>query len=134
MKAGIVLGVAMLLAGSTTGGAQQYLIRLDARAQTATYRGVLLDSIPVAQVVPGPGGGPGTPDGFAAYCAPGAQYCSFYRAGPKLNGGLKLLADFAVSSGMRYDPQSASAPRARACPPSSRDAFRPSSREALMLG
>ena len=87
MKAGIVLGVAMLLAGSTTGGAQQYLIRLDARAQTATYRGVLLDSIPVAQVVPGPGGGPGTPDGFAAYCAPGAQYCSFYRAGPKLNGG-----------------------------------------------
>jgi hypothetical protein len=87
MKAGIGWGVALLLAAPAPGGAQQYLIRLDARVQTATYRGVLLDSIPVAQIVPGPGGGPQTPDGFAAICLSGRLYCSFYRAGGKLNGG-----------------------------------------------
>lgn len=86
MKAGLGWGVVLLLGAPAAGGAQEYLVRIDSRVQTVAYRGVQLDSIPVTDVVPGPGGGPGTPEGYAANCPAGSQYCSFYRAGPELNG------------------------------------------------
>jgi len=86
MKAGIGWGVALLLAAPAAGAAQEYLVRIDSRVQTVAYRGVQLDSILATDIVPGPGGGPGTPDGYAAHCVTGSQYCSFYRAGPELNG------------------------------------------------
>jgi hypothetical protein len=62
-------------------------VRLDARWQTAAYRGVRLDSIPVGDTVGTPGGGPASPDGFAVRCIPGAAYCTFFRPGPALRGG-----------------------------------------------
>jgi len=67
--------------------AQDYLLRLDARAQTVSYRGVRLDSIPIGQAVPAASGGLESPDGFAVSCAAGASYCQFYRPGPEQNGG-----------------------------------------------
>jgi hypothetical protein len=86
MNAGIGWGVALLLTVPAAGVAQEYLVRLDARAQGATYRGILKDSIPVGQVVTGPGGGPETPDGYVASCTGGAM-CTFYRPGRARRGG-----------------------------------------------
>jgi hypothetical protein len=87
MKAGIVLGVALLFAGPAPGRAQQYLVRLDARVQSATYRGILKDSIPVGQVVTGAGGGLETPDGYAVTCLSGQAECTFFRPGSARRGG-----------------------------------------------
>lgn len=47
--------------------------------QAVSYRGITPDSIALTDVVPGPGGGPGTPDGFAVSCIGGAPYCYYYR-------------------------------------------------------
>jgi hypothetical protein len=77
----------LLIVAPASAVGQQYLVRLDGRLQTAAYRGIRLDSIPVGQVVTGPSGGPQTPDGFTADCEPGRAYCSFYRAGAKQSGG-----------------------------------------------
>jgi hypothetical protein len=65
-------------------GAQGYRLRLDSRFQSVAFRGLTPDSIPVASAVVGPEGGFETPDGFAVHCAPGRDYCSFFRPGPKL--------------------------------------------------
>ncbi len=66
---------------------QGYRLRLDTRWQTVAYRGVTLDSIPVGDTVGTPGGGPTSPDGFAARCLAGASYCTFFRPGPTQRGG-----------------------------------------------
>jgi hypothetical protein len=87
MNPGLRWGVMLLIAAPVPGAAQQYLMQLDGRVQTATYRGIQLDSIPVGQVVTGPSGGLQTPDGFTVTCAPGRAYCSYFRAGPKRSGG-----------------------------------------------
>ncbi|HXI21074.1 MAG TPA: hypothetical protein VNH46_08320, partial [Gemmatimonadales bacterium] len=50
------------------------------------FRGVTPDSIPVADTVPGPGGGPATPDGFAVLCPDAAPYCTYFRPGAERNG------------------------------------------------
>jgi hypothetical protein len=65
--------------------AQGYRIRLDARGQSASYRGLQSDSIPLSQVVQGPTGGPQTPDGYAVECS-AADYCFYYRPGATLRG------------------------------------------------
>src|SRR6266536_5177096 len=65
-----------------TAPAQGYRLRVDTRVQVAAYRGVVLDSIALADTVSGPGGGPYTPDGFAVNCVASDPYCRFFRPGP----------------------------------------------------
>jgi hypothetical protein len=65
--------------------AQEYRVRLDARAQSVSFRELVTDSIPVGDVVEGPGGGPQTPDGFAVRCGAGS-HCFFFRPGRELRG------------------------------------------------
>jgi hypothetical protein len=72
--------------------AQGYLLRLDSRVQAASYRGVTMDSVPVADTVTGPTGGPTTPDGYAVSCFPGSSYCTFFRPGPEIRGAPATLA------------------------------------------
>ena len=74
----LLLGLLAVPAGLA---AQGYRLRLDVRAQAVAYRGVTLDSIPVADTVSGVGGGPVTPDGIATQCVTAEPYCSFFRAG-----------------------------------------------------
>ncbi len=67
--------------------AQGYKLRLDARYQSVSFRGVDLDSIPSTSVVQLSGQGPATPDGFAVDCGTGTPgYCYFYRPGNRLRG------------------------------------------------
>lgn len=63
--------------------AQQYRARIDATAQSVTFRGLRADSIAVANVVTGSTGGPETPDGFAVTCT-AATHCFYFREGPRL--------------------------------------------------
>ena len=77
--------------------AQGYRLRVDARVQGAAYRGVTLDSILASDTVPGPGGGPQTPDGYAVSCSGVSGYCTFFRPGPRQRGGpFVTTADLSV--------------------------------------
>ena len=78
VAAGVMAGMATPL------HAQGYSIRLGAWYQSVAYRGWQSDTIPVADAVPGPGGGLETPDGIAARC--GTTICTFYSPGPELRG------------------------------------------------
>lgn len=60
--------------------AQDYRIRLDARGQTVSFRGLVTDSVP-ASAVDTVNGGFQTADGRAVRCSAG-EYCYFFRAGP----------------------------------------------------
>lgn len=82
----MVAGAALLLAPVGAAGAQGYHLRLDTRIQSVAFRGVEIDSIPVADTVQASGRGPTTPDGYAVVCAPGAPYCTFFRPGPERRG------------------------------------------------
>lgn len=82
-RASIAAG--LLLAWTTPVVAQSYRVRVDARAQAVSFRGLISDSIPVGLVVPGANGGFETPDGHAARCSAGA-YCFYFRPGPALRG------------------------------------------------
>jgi hypothetical protein len=79
------LGLALVIVVSTLVphdlAAQGFRVRLDARAQSVGYRGIAADSIPVADTVRGPNGGPQTADGFAVSCRSGLGYCVFFRPG-----------------------------------------------------
>jgi hypothetical protein len=75
--------VVFLLAGSLP--AQDYRVRLDARAQSVSFRGLISDSILARDAVPGTSGGFETPDGHAVRCGAG-EYCYFLRSGPVLRG------------------------------------------------
>lgn len=85
MSARLWLGLMVMLALPSTGTAQEYLLRLDTRVQRVDYRGLQKDSIPVGQVVTGPGGNLETPDGHAVTCG-GQPTCVFYRPGPVRRG------------------------------------------------
>ena len=65
--------------------AQDYRLRVDASSQAVSFRGLVADSIPAAQVVTGPGGATETPDGHAVRCGAGS-HCYYFRAGPALLG------------------------------------------------
>jgi hypothetical protein len=92
MNAGIAWGVVLVLATPAAGVAQEYLLRLDGRAQRVDYRGIQKDSIPASQVVTGPDGGLETPDGYAVSCD--GQTCYFFRPGPLRRGApLVVSAD-----------------------------------------
>jgi hypothetical protein len=89
--------VALLLGSGGEIRAQGYRLRLDARAQGVSYRGVALDSVAVGDTVGLPGHGPTTADGFAVQCVPGAAFCTFFRPGPTRRGGpLTTAADLTV--------------------------------------
>lgn len=60
---------------------QGFRVRLDARFQSVSYRGIAADSILTADTVTGPNGGAQTRDGFAVRCLPGTDYCHFFRPG-----------------------------------------------------
>jgi len=77
------LAIALLGAASTL-QAQSWRMRMDARAQSVSYRGLTPDSISADAVVPGPNGGFATPDGYAVRCSASA-WCYYYRAGDALN-------------------------------------------------
>jgi len=87
MRRCALLAAVVLSGASVPAGAQEYVLRLDSRMQSVSYRGVQLDSIPVGAVVTSPGGGQQTPDGYSVSCAPGALICEFYRPGPSRRGG-----------------------------------------------
>lgn len=63
--------------------AQSYRLRLDARAQAVSFRGLIADSVAASDVVAGPGGGLVSPEGFAVSCA-GGSWCYFFRSGPEI--------------------------------------------------
>jgi hypothetical protein len=89
------LAVSLAAFGMATGAAAAqagYRLRLDAGAQTAAFRGVTLDSIPVADTVGAPGQGPTTSDGYAVQCLTGAAYCTFFRPGPERRGSPATVA------------------------------------------
>ena len=75
----------ILVTGTAPAAAQNYRIRVDARAQAVSFRGLVSDSIEVALVVPSASGGLETPDGHAVRCGEGT-YCFFLRPGPELRG------------------------------------------------
>ena len=75
----------ILVTGTAPAAAQNYRVRVDARAQTVSFRGLISDSIAVALVVPSASGGFETPDGHAVRCGAG-EYCFFRRPGPVLRG------------------------------------------------
>ena len=81
----LAAGLTTLVCGPLA--AQGYRLRLDARYQAVSFRGVELDSIPVSQVVQRPGQGPTSPDGFAVDCGTSTPgYCFFFRPGARLRG------------------------------------------------
>ena len=77
---GAVLTGILVLAAHTA-SAQSWRVRIDARAQAVTYRGLTSDSISSSRVEVGEGGGFETPEGYAVQCSSPA-WCYFYRPGP----------------------------------------------------
>ena len=82
-RALIAASILAVWAGSL--GAQNYRVRLDARGQAVSYRGLIADSILATAVVPSPSGGFQTPDGHAVRCSDSA-YCFYSRPGDELRG------------------------------------------------
>lgn len=81
----LIMGAALgLLLWAAPLAAQGYRIRLDTRFQSLTYRGLDYDSLLRTAVTGGTSTGFLTPDGYAAFCAPAATYCSYYRPGGSL--------------------------------------------------
>ncbi len=92
-----VTATVLVAAGARGLAAQGYRLRLDNRAQSVSYRGVTLDSIPASDTVTGPTGGPTTTDGYAVTCNAGSAYCTFYRPGPMVHAApISSTADFSV--------------------------------------
>ena len=81
------LAAAMALAVTGRADAQSWRLRLDARAQVAAFRGVVLDSVLGTDVVAGPTGGPVSPDGIIARCPTTSPYCYIFRPGERRRGG-----------------------------------------------
>ena len=80
-----LIGASVLVAWAAPGAAQSYRARVDARGQAVSFRSLTSDSILATALVPSPGGGLETPDGFAVRCS-GGDYCFFFRPGPELRG------------------------------------------------
>jgi len=70
----------MVVAARNEAAAQSWRVRIDARAQAVSYRGLSADSIDIDNAVLGPSGGFETPDGYAVQCSSSA-WCYFYRPG-----------------------------------------------------
>jgi hypothetical protein len=81
-RALVTLAAVLAASASRAAAAQDYRVRMDASAQAVSFRGVRLDSIATALVVPG-STGLETPEGHAVRCS-GSPYCFFFRPGPAL--------------------------------------------------
>ena len=77
--------VSLLAVWSSPGTAQDFRVRIDARGQAVSFRGLESDSIQASLAVPSANGGFETPDGNAVRCGAG-DYCFFFRPGPVLRG------------------------------------------------
>lgn len=96
-RAPAALIAAALVPLAAQAAAQGYRLTVDTRWQSAAYRGVMLDSIPITDTVMNPGSGPTSPDGFAVRCVGASPYCSFFRPGATLRGGpVTATADLAA--------------------------------------
>jgi hypothetical protein len=71
---------ALLVPAANAASAQSWRVRIDARAQAVSYRGLSSDSISINDAVVGPSGGFETPDGYAVQCS-SPTWCYFYRPG-----------------------------------------------------
>jgi hypothetical protein len=80
----MVLVLAGAVAGVTTANAQSYRVRIDARAQQISFRGLEPDSIPASEVDSADGVAQ-SPEGRVVRCT-GAAYCYFFRPGPEKKG------------------------------------------------
>lgn len=83
MKRALV--VAALFVTGDAAAAQNYRARIDARAQSVWFRGLIADSILASSVVTSPNGSFETPEGHAVRCG-GGDYCYFFRPGAALRG------------------------------------------------
>jgi hypothetical protein len=81
----VVVATVAMAASSAPSAAQDYRVRIDARAQAVSFRGLVSDSIQASLAVPAASAGFETPDGFAVRCGAG-DYCFFFRPGPVLRG------------------------------------------------
>lgn len=81
-RAALLLGLSLSLATPLDG--QGHRLRLDARLNGVSWRGVALDSIPRTQAVPTGSGGWTTPEGHQATCDD--RWCHFLRAGGVVRG------------------------------------------------
>jgi hypothetical protein len=79
------LAAVMLVAAASGASAQDYRVRIDARAQSVWFRELEQDSIPLGEAVPTGNGSFETVDGRAVRCT-GASHCFFFRAGRRLHG------------------------------------------------
>jgi hypothetical protein len=79
LRVSAVCCLGLFAAGPAWG--QQYRLRLDARFQSVSFRGVQLDSVLASQTVVTPGGGRETTNGFAVRCGIAGLYCWFFRTG-----------------------------------------------------
>jgi hypothetical protein len=82
----VTRALAVLVASAVAAGpltAQSYRVRIDARAQSVSYRGLQPDSVLRTEAVAAPGGGFETPDGFAVQCS-AATWCFYFRPGDEL--------------------------------------------------
>jgi hypothetical protein len=87
-RAAVAAGAVAFALVPMSAAGQGYRLRVDLRSQAAAFRGVTLDSIPIADTVGQPGHGPLSPDGFAVRCLAGAPFCSFFRPGVIQRGGV----------------------------------------------
>jgi hypothetical protein len=83
ITASVPFAAFIVATAAASAAAQDYRVRIDASAQTVSFRGLSSDSIPIADVVTGANGGFETPDGHAARCG-SAAYCFFFQPGPVL--------------------------------------------------
>lgn len=93
------LVTAAIMALPATGAAQGWRVRLDANAQAVSYRGWHMDSIAAGSVVPGPGGDPTTPDGYAVACDAG-PWCVYFRPGARLSSAPGIIDGDATMWGL----------------------------------
>lgn len=97
-----LIAACALAAWSAPAVAQDYRVRLDARAQAVSFRGLVADSIPAAEAVPAAGGGLETVDGFAVRCGGGA-FCHFFRPGPELRAVPAVLSASLAMWGLGFE-------------------------------
>jgi hypothetical protein len=79
------LGVVLLFVAAPL-ASQDYRLRVDARFQSVSFRGVQLDSIPATAAIADSNGSLHTPDGFAVVCLSSEAYCTYFRPGPIVLG------------------------------------------------
>jgi hypothetical protein len=81
----LLLAAALSGVPITSAHPQSWQIRFDASAQRVAFRGIRADSVLESAVLPGPAGGPVSPDGFAVTCL-GDGFCRYFRAGDLRRG------------------------------------------------